>query len=777
MVRAGRQKVRTGCYTCKIRKVKCDETKPACLRCTKTGRRCDGYPAAPLHSQSWQELLAKRPIIPAVTHRHNSQEGRALEFYRCVLAPTFSGSLVDDFWTHVVSRASYQNPVIRHAVVAISSICELIGDPSVKGQSLVKFPKGRYAIGHYNRALQDISKTDDEAMVIFVCILFVCIEILQGNREAAISHCHHGVQILNQLNGGKSKVNSSSSILSRDQLLNPFARLSIFPFFYGSTVDVFPNLLRHGSEAPDSSDGTHGGAGTATLASDSALTVLDELRSGLDLLVARAMRFLRSADLYRIGPSRHEPVPSQILTEQANLTKSIDDWLVRFTIFSAVHSPTEDAAGLFYQMRMKSYITKIWIATALDRTEMVYDRFVPLFREIVDMAGRYLAAEKSRPRGPSPPRSASAHASGNEEGDGGGGGGPAFAATNQNKPRFVYEMAYLPMLYFVVMRCRHLETRVKALEHMTTLSALHQGLWDSTLTFCIGWRLIEIEHGADRETLLQSMAQAKGTGTMQGSGLGMQSPSRLSNSVTRLIAPDVNSLVGRLITGTMNPPMPPDRMRLRECVITGDHTVEQEEEEQEQDGKSPGSNSGSNSNMGRGKSKGKGLRTGYRRVIFHVWKPESEGGVGTFEEWVPISEPPPMKDMCYDYEFAQQTAAAAAATVGNELGEVKPSFESGLVDAKRFDSGYVEAKPTSYNSGFVETAKPSFHVASGYVGAKPSFTSGFVEAKPSYGNGFVEVKPSFNPGFVDLGRGGGEHDLPTRTMPPVYDGLKLESVV
>ncbi|KAK3954506.1 hypothetical protein QBC32DRAFT_384070 [Pseudoneurospora amorphoporcata] len=695
MARAGRQKVRTGCYTCKIRKVKCDETKPACLRCTKTGRRCDGYPAAPLHSQSWQELLAKRPIIPAVTHRHNSQEGRALEFYRCVLAPTFSGSLDDDFWTHVVSRASYQNPVVRHAVVAISSICELIRDPSVKGQALVKFPKGRYAIGHYNRALQEISKTDDEAMVIFVCILFVCIEILQGNREAAISHCHHGVQILNQLNGGKSKVNSSNSILSRDQLLNPFARLSIFPFFYGSTVDVFPNLLRNGSEAPESPDGTYG---AATSASNSALTVLDELRSGLDLLVARAMRFLRSADLYRIGPSRHEPVPFQILTEQANLTKSIDDWLVRFTIFSAVHSPTEDAAGLFYQMRMKSYITKIWIATALDRTEMVYDRFVPLFREIVDMAGRYLAAEKSRPRGPSPPRSTSA----SEE------DGPAFA-TSQTKPRFVYEMAYLPMLYFVVMRCRHLETRVTALEHMTTLSALHQGLWDSTLTFCIGWRLIEIEHGADRETLLQSMAQAKGTH----GGLG-QSP-RLSTTATRLIAPDVNSLVGKMITGTT---MPPDRMRLRECVITGDHAVEQEDEDN-----SPGSNSGKGSGKGKGKSKGKGLRTGYRRVIFHVWKPESQGGVGTFEEWVPISEPPPMKDMCYDYEFAQQAAAAAAAgATGNELGEVKPSFESG------------------------------------------------------YGSVYVETKPSFGLGCVDLGLAG-EHDLPTRTMPPVYEGLKLESVV
>ncbi|OTB03779.1 hypothetical protein M426DRAFT_173071 [Hypoxylon sp. CI-4A] len=41
--RASKPKVRTGCITCKIRRVKCDETKPSCTRCLTTGRKCDGY--------------------------------------------------------------------------------------------------------------------------------------------------------------------------------------------------------------------------------------------------------------------------------------------------------------------------------------------------------------------------------------------------------------------------------------------------------------------------------------------------------------------------------------------------------------------------------------------------------------------------------------------------------------------------------------------------------------------------------------------------------------
>ena len=39
----GASKVKTGCTTCKIRRVKCDEARPNCVRCTSTGRRCDGY--------------------------------------------------------------------------------------------------------------------------------------------------------------------------------------------------------------------------------------------------------------------------------------------------------------------------------------------------------------------------------------------------------------------------------------------------------------------------------------------------------------------------------------------------------------------------------------------------------------------------------------------------------------------------------------------------------------------------------------------------------------
>ena len=44
--RRGHTKSRRGCYNCKRRRIKCQETRPACGHCTKTGLKCE-YPSAP----------------------------------------------------------------------------------------------------------------------------------------------------------------------------------------------------------------------------------------------------------------------------------------------------------------------------------------------------------------------------------------------------------------------------------------------------------------------------------------------------------------------------------------------------------------------------------------------------------------------------------------------------------------------------------------------------------------------------------------------------------
>ncbi|KAJ8060237.1 hypothetical protein OCU04_010581 [Sclerotinia nivalis] len=64
--RASKPKVKTGCLTCKSRRVKCDEAKPGCLRCVRFGHKCEGY--AYLHKSSVKPIIvtniAPRALIP-----------------------------------------------------------------------------------------------------------------------------------------------------------------------------------------------------------------------------------------------------------------------------------------------------------------------------------------------------------------------------------------------------------------------------------------------------------------------------------------------------------------------------------------------------------------------------------------------------------------------------------------------------------------------------------------------------------------------------------------
>ncbi|KAI8628844.1 fungal-specific transcription factor domain-containing protein [Xylariaceae sp. FL1651] len=53
-------RTKTGCYSCRIRKKKCDEAKPHCLACLSRGIDCLGYdvkPAWMIGMGSWQEIL------------------------------------------------------------------------------------------------------------------------------------------------------------------------------------------------------------------------------------------------------------------------------------------------------------------------------------------------------------------------------------------------------------------------------------------------------------------------------------------------------------------------------------------------------------------------------------------------------------------------------------------------------------------------------------------------------------------------------------------------
>ncbi|KAM7214127.1 hypothetical protein V8F06_010503 [Rhypophila decipiens] len=443
MAGKGTQKVKTGCLTCKIRKVKCDEAKPFCNRCTKTGRKCDGYAPRPQGAYSWDELLSKRPIVPAITSRHTTQESRALDYFRTIVSPSFAGCADDYFWTRLVTQASYHHPAVRHAVVAISTIYEQIGQ--VYQHDFIDSPRGRFALGHYNQALQQLTRATDETVVLFVCVLFVCIEIMQGDKQAAIKHCRHGVKIFNS---AREKI----SPWQQKHLLPIYVRLSVFPYFFGGTIENFPGLIDvHLDELAPSA-------------------TLDDCRSCLDLLVARGIRFIRTADIYRTGVIQGLPIPPALIEEQQRLVLLLDGWLGNFSILKTKHQPSLATEALHYMLQMKCLVARIWVLACFDPFEIEYDHHTPIFQQIVTLAGMALESQKR-------------------------------VSDRISRPKFIFEMGFLPLLYFVLTKCRDLPTRLQALEYMAILAVNRENLFDSIHMFSIAWRLIELEHAVDLELL------------------------------------------------------------------------------------------------------------------------------------------------------------------------------------------------------------------------------------------------------------------------------------
>lgn len=139
------KRVRTGCVTCRQRRVKCDERKPTCQRCRGANIYCGGY-EKPRHLDSKiQSPVADSRGLPAVLTRHRP-DGLPLVGYpdnptgatglphkraRDVLAHhqfTFrtAGLLFKEknlhFWRNHILQAAWDCELMYDAVIALGSI-------------------------------------------------------------------------------------------------------------------------------------------------------------------------------------------------------------------------------------------------------------------------------------------------------------------------------------------------------------------------------------------------------------------------------------------------------------------------------------------------------------------------------------------------------------------------------------------------------------------------------------------------------------------------------
>ncbi|KAK2035194.1 hypothetical protein LX32DRAFT_550952 [Colletotrichum zoysiae] len=209
-VRASKPKVRTGCITCRRRRVKCDEGKPACSVCLKYQGRCEGYESKKprdlgFSSQrraiypilEWREAEDVFLIEPDFTSRmfSNQLEKDHFDYWLA-----FTGSTLlfrSELLTKVIPQISWQDPAIKHAALAIGALA-LSGTTRTERM----LGKGRFnsdALMHYGKAMNLLySSAMSPERTLLACLLFITFESLRGNKIAGLSHINHGSLILDQ---------------------------------------------------------------------------------------------------------------------------------------------------------------------------------------------------------------------------------------------------------------------------------------------------------------------------------------------------------------------------------------------------------------------------------------------------------------------------------------------------------------------------------------------------------------------------------------------------
>ncbi|KAI0451261.1 hypothetical protein F5B21DRAFT_388523 [Xylaria acuta] len=369
MPRKGFEKARSGCITCKARKVKCDEAWPECLRCRISARICGGYRPPPPGSFSWNSLLQIRPsTIPC--SGSSSAELRGLDFFRCIVAPALTNPLGNSFWKRSVCQVAVQEPATRYAVLAIGSLYErfdpLPDDPSTSDAY-------RAAVRYYNKALREVATSEHLGAdtVLLISILFTCVEFLRGNAIAAIEHCRHAIHILSSTTQASP---DTSAIIHH---------LSIFPLFFGATLSDFPPLRNPKGPSHHIHD-------------------LPRAVETLDWLMSKSVRLVRTFDPYRLGAIDIAEIPSSLILTQHELCRDLETWYTKFSALVQNFKPNDENRALLRILEMRWNICKIWVNIASYQDETFCDTFRDEFECIIKLAREDAASRSlSEPERPS----------------------------------------------------------------------------------------------------------------------------------------------------------------------------------------------------------------------------------------------------------------------------------------------------------------------------------------------------------------------------------------
>ncbi|RAK97952.1 Zn(II)2Cys6 transcription factor domain-containing protein [Aspergillus ibericus CBS 121593] len=231
---------RTGCRTCRVRRIKCDETPGKCNNCTSTGRSC-AYDMHRLPRAAAGQGLDNKIICQVADGFRwamTSDERRCFSHFQHFTIPSLLELFDSALWRNLVLQISYSEPAVYHAAVALSAIhqdVEQWGMP-LPGQTRQNVWQ-KFALEQSARSYGILSKRNASdprlrEIMLLCCLLYSLLELLQGQYERACRHLQGGLRILKEIKVQKQLADDTESPVEKC-LVAAFVQLDIQSTYYG----------------------------------------------------------------------------------------------------------------------------------------------------------------------------------------------------------------------------------------------------------------------------------------------------------------------------------------------------------------------------------------------------------------------------------------------------------------------------------------------------------------------------------------------------------------
>jgi hypothetical protein len=482
-------KVRTGCITCRKRRVKCDEGKPKCARCLKFGVACDGYQTKPLKGP---RSTKKRLLFPKTQDleielefllpRFSEEvEGQYFRYYCDEIAFQIQGPFRTGVWDRLIPQAGEMQPFIRHAIVALGALSKAYAEDE---HPILSNPHHMYALKAYCKALKGIrnvlcSGWEDGRNALIACLLVFCFESLQGHQAAATMHagslvslffnwrwasegtrdntpgvCAHGIQIEEGLHVAFSELDLQA-LLFLDQRSTTMHRQ--IKEDVNITIGLMPGqfetmhqcraywqlIMRRNFHF----------VAAARAAVSNPLSCINVEGAGPEESYTRTcMRPENNPLSNTTNVSSRSKIPSYLLDEQQRYVKDIRRWeRATESIFSrpTCQVPHEgDDLQDFSQatlLKIHSSMNVVLLARTFYPPETGYDIYLPEFRKQVELCG--IVA-------------------------------PYIVFPNQSARMYRFDLGIIPSLSQTGVLCRHSQTRGRAIALLEACRGYREGIWD-----------------------------------------------------------------------------------------------------------------------------------------------------------------------------------------------------------------------------------------------------------------------------------------------------------